>query len=59
MSDTISRKNELDNYGVLTEAMPTDAPQYDFRKIRDYCRQSGKSLSELTPGEIDRFRRTS
>jgi len=56
MSDTIKKNNELDNFGMLTEPMPQDAPRYNFRAIRDYCRKHGKSLADLTEKEIEHFR---
>ena len=55
MTDTISRNNELDNYGALTEHMPDDAPKYDFKKIKEYCKKHGKTLAELTEKEIEQF----
>jgi len=58
MSDTIKKNNELDNYGALTEPMPPDATKYNFRKIRDYCRQHNKTLADLTEKEIETFKST-
>lgn len=56
MTNTIKTNNELDNYGKLTESMPDDAPKYNFRAIRDYCREKHKALDELTEKEIEQFR---
>lgn len=58
MSDIIKKNNELDNYGALTEPMSADAPKYNFREIRDYCRQHNKTLADLTEKEIETFRST-
>lgn len=56
MTDTIKRDNQLDNFGALTEHMPDDAPKYNFKKVREYCKEHGKNLSELTESEIEQFR---
>ena len=54
---SISKKMEaLDNYGRLTEPMPSDAPTYNFREIRDYCRKNKKSMAEMTYKEFEMFR---
>lgn len=58
MKDIIVANNELDNYGLLTERMPTDAPSYDFKKIKEYCRLHNKALSEMTEEEIQKFQST-
>lgn len=55
MKDTIKKNNELDNYGVLTEQMPDDAPRYDFKKIREYCKKHNKSLADFTEEEFNQF----
>ena len=41
--------------GRLTEPMPPDAPRYNFRLIRDYCRLHGKTFQELTEQEFSQF----
>lgn len=56
MSDTIKTNNELDNYGRLTESMPSEMLGYNFKAIRVYCKENGKQLSELTYKEIEKFR---
>lgn len=55
MTDTINRNNELDNYGILAEHMPEDAPKYDFRKIKEYCKAHGKTLADFTEKEFEQF----
>lgn len=47
---------ELDNYGRLTEPMPSDVPGYNFKAMRKYCEENGKELSDLTEKEIELFR---
>lgn len=55
--NSITKKIEaLDNFGRLTEPMPSDAPMYNFREIRDYCRKNKKSMSEMTYKEFEMFR---
>ena len=58
MTNTIKTNNELDNYGILTEPMPENATRYDFKKIREYCKEKNKTLSELSESEIKRFEST-
>lgn len=54
---SISKKIEaLDDYGRLTEPMPKDAPMYNFREIRNYCRKNNKGLADLTHKEFEMFR---
>lgn len=55
MKDTIKKNNQLDNYGILTEQMPDDAPIYDFKKIREYCKKRGKTLADFTEEEFNQF----
>jgi hypothetical protein len=55
MTDIIKTKNELDNYGALTEQMPQNATKYNFKKMREYCKINKKTLSELTEAEIEQF----
>lgn len=55
MKDTIKTNNELDNYGTLTESMPSDIPTYDFRKIKEYCKKHNKTLSDITEKELEQF----
>ena len=47
--------SELDNYGILTEQMPEDATRYNFKAIREYCRENSKTLADMTQEEIDQF----
>ena len=56
MTDTIKTNNQLDNYGKLTESMPSNAPRYNFGLMSKYCKEKKKSLSELTQDEIEQFR---
>lgn len=56
MTDIIKENNALDNYGQLTESMPNDATKYNFRAIRNYCKEHNKTLGELTEKEIEQFR---
>lgn len=56
MTNTINNNNELDNHGKLTESMPDNAPKYNFRAIRDYCKANHKTLDVLTEKEIEQFR---
>jgi len=58
MTDTIKTNNELDNFGRLTEPMPSETPGYNFKAMRKYCKENGKQLSELTYKEIEQFRST-
>ena len=58
MSDTIKMNNALDNYGRLTEPMPKETPGYNFKALRNYCKENGKLLSELSYKEIEQFRST-
>lgn len=56
MNDIIKKNNALDNYGILTDQMPEDAPRYDFKLIREYCKKHNKSLADMSETEIERFR---
>ena len=55
MTDIIKANNELDNYGILTEQMPSDATQYNFKAIRDFCKKNNITLAEMTEEEINQF----
>lgn len=56
MTDIIKANNKLDDYGKLTESMPSNAPKYNFKLMTQYCNEKNKSLSELTQEEIEQFR---
>lgn len=55
MIDTTA-ENPLDNYGALTDPFPDSSPGYNFKRIREYCREKGKEFSELTYEEFDMFK---
>ena len=56
MTDNTKYNYPLDNYGVLTEPMPDNAPHYNFKLIRDYCKKNNKTLATMTESEIEQFR---
>ncbi len=56
MTNTIKANNELDNYGKLTESMPDNSTKYNFRSLRNYCREHKKTLADLTQDEIEQFK---
>lgn len=56
MTDFIKKNNVLDDFGRLTEPMPDDFTGYNFGKIKEYCNNNNKTLSDLTEDELIKFR---
>lgn len=56
MKNTTKSEKTLDDFGRLTEPMAKNAPTYNARAIRDYCRKNNKSTSEMTFKEFEMFR---
>ena len=46
----------FDDIGVFTEPMSPDTTRYNFRAIRDYCRERNIDVSDMTFEEIEQFR---
>ena len=55
MIDTMA-ENPLDNFGALTDPFSDSSPGYNFKRIREYCRETGKEFTELTYEEFDMFK---
>ena len=55
-SDSKKKYESFDDIGVFTDPMPKDAPTYNFRAIRDYCRERNIDVSDMTFDEIEQFR---
>lgn len=52
----IDRYSVLDDHGLLIEPIFDDAPSYDFKLMRNYCKENNKKMNQLTQAEIELFK---
>lgn len=52
MSDV---REELQDYGVMTQPFSQDAPVYDFRKLLAYCKEKNVKPENLSDSEYKMF----
>lgn len=54
MSDTMEIK-DFDDIGVYAVPLKESEPQYNLRKICEYCKKKGIQANELTDEELKQF----